>query len=84
MILDIIASLAALALAAPEAAPEVKKAAKPRMECRTEGQTSSRIGRKKICTTKKIWDQIREENLESTAHRKVDAERSLPFTMPPR
>src|SRR5687767_12817443 len=79
MIMDVFITLAAVALADPVAAQERAKPNPAQIECRTEVQTGTRIGRKKICTTKKIWDQIREEHLESTAHRKVDAEKSKPF-----
>lgn len=83
MSMEILATLAAMALAEPVPAQEPAKAKQSQIECRTEVQTGTRVGRKRICTTKKIWDQIRDEHLESTAHRKVDAERSKPCTSIP-
>ena len=85
MSLEVLAILAALALVEPTTKPEHSTADQTRMQCRTEVRTETRIGRRKICTTKRIWDQIRDEHLESTAHRKVNAERSIPYTgLPPR
>jgi hypothetical protein len=51
-----------------------------KVECRREVETGTRVVRKRICATKRVWDQVREEHLDSTAHRKVDAERSRPCT----
>lgn len=83
MSIEILAILAGIALAEPAPAREPAKSKQSQIECRTEVQTATRVGRKRICTTKKIWDQIRDEHLESNAHRKVDAERSRPCTSIP-
>lgn len=83
MTLDLVATLAALALSNPAAAQPTDKNDPERIECRKIVQTESRVGRKKICMARKLWDQMREEHLESTGHRKVDAERSKPCTSLP-
>jgi len=63
----------------PAAAQEKPKDPQERIICRNEPVTGSRVERKRICATQRVWDQMREEHLQSNAHRKVDAERSRPF-----
>ncbi|HVM38188.1 MAG TPA: hypothetical protein VM265_07365 [Sphingomicrobium sp.] len=83
MTLDVLAAVAAVLLADPAAGKEQAKAPEPARECRTEVQTGSRMGRKRICATREVWDQIREDNLEAIAHTKANAERSRPCTSVP-
>lgn len=53
---------------------------KERMVCRKEVDTGTRINRRRICAPARVWDEVRQEHLDSTAHRKADAERGRQCT----
>lgn len=74
---------AALACMTASQALAQEKPAQPKekMICRTEPPTGTRIQRNRICAPQRVWDQIREEHLQSNEHRKVDAEKSRPFRL---
>jgi hypothetical protein len=66
-------SLLTLALAAqPAPAPEVKTA-KPKVQCRSEIATGTRIGRKRVCASTAEWDNKRQEQLDSMAQDRARA-----------
>lgn len=74
-------SLLTLALAAQQApAPAATKADKPKVQCRSEVATGTRIGRKRVCASSREWDEQRQEQLDSMAQDRARAERSRPCT----
>ncbi|GAA3998897.1 hypothetical protein [Sphingomonas humi] len=62
------------------AAQDAPAAAKPKMVCRSEVATGTRVNRKRICATKEQWDARRQEQIDSAVMDRANAERSRPCT----
>ena len=73
-------TLLSLSLAAQQAPAAEVTPAKPKVQCRSEVSTGTRIGRKRVCASAREWDQQRQEQLDSMAQDRARAERSRPCT----
>lgn len=71
----------ALALSTQQAPPAAASPpAKPRMQCRANVDTGTRIGRKRVCASDRDWDNARQEQIDSMAQDRARSERSRPCT----
>ena len=61
--------------AAPAPGASTAKPAKEKMICRKEVDTGTRINRRRICAPARVWDDLRQEHLDSSAQRNANAER---------
>jgi len=69
MNLAIIVVAGAVLLAGEPAQPSEKsRDPATKKVCRTEQATGSRLQRKRICATKRVWEQVRENHQDATAH----------------
>ena len=74
---------AALLAGAPAQPAEKSKDPAERKICRTEQTTGSRLQRKKVCVTKRQWDEAREVNKDAAARNSDPTARaSAPSALP--
>ena len=71
-------ALAFQASALPAETPAVAPVAKPKMICEEVEQMGSRLNNKRICMTRELWLQKRNDSQDSTARRQTGQQLDKP------